>query len=442
MRSFPLEPMPRWLRVFAATNGVLIILVMSNDLHNLVFRLDLNNPNWSSSYGYGVAFYFVMVGCALPLGLATVIMMIKAVQNPRKKSFVFPLALIVLLAVYLASYITRIPIAWRSDVAMVVGLFALLLFETAIRTGLIPVNTKYTSMFSNSPLRMQITDTSGAIALSSAYALEHDKDAFMDVEVRRQYPLRYDENTLLYSNQITGGYVFWKEDITGLNHLHKEIEESVLKIRAANSILVEEEKIKRAVNEESARTQLMTQLETEISRHANRLSLLLEQLTYAADPQKETVRIALLLCYIKRRCNLFFREREANLLPQDELTAYIDELAGIAGYADISIIVTSELKTQLTTRRTTLFYDFFFNVVEWASCLNCSYILSHIGPENGSITMRFLLSEDASSFHMDNEFWVAIASEGGVYAVMDLDDAFGISLSFVERLPVVNGSEL
>jgi len=421
---------PGWFRALALMNGALIVLVMTNDLHNAVFRLDLSNPNWSSAYEYGAGFYLVAAGSAIPLIAAIVIMMAKARQNPRRLGFMFPLALIALIAFYAAAYIMRVRAVWESDAAMAAGMFALLFFESAIRTGMIPVNVKYTSLFAISPLGMQITDGDGNVALSSGHAPSINKDVVASTADNRHSPRLYGEDTLLYSDRITGGRVLWIEDIANLNRLHRGIGDSVRKIQAANALLAEEEKIRRAVEEENARTQLLTQLEAEIARSAARLPDMLERLKSAADQRKGPVRIALLLCYIKRRCNLFFREREAASLPHEELTAYVDELAGIAGYADVGIIATSGLHTPISARRTTLFYDFFYNVADWASALGCTHMLAHVGPENSSITMRLLVSEDARLFQMDTDLHAAIVSEGGVFAVRDLEDAYGVSLSF------------
>ena len=420
--------LPKWLLTLAVINVALIAMVMKNDLHNLVFRLDLSNPNWSSAYDYGVGFYFVMAGCFTPVAAGIVIMLVKAWQNPRRKGFVFPLSFVALLTLYTAGYIARVPVVWESDAVMVTGLFALLFFEAAIQTGMIPVNSKYASLFTHSPLSMQIIDKYGNAALISEHAL-HDKDMYASA-INQQSLWQYDENTLLFSDNITGGRVLWKEDITSLNCLHKQIEESVRKIQAANTLLVEEEKVKRAVEEENARKQLLEQLEAEITRNTDKLSTMLEQLKPDASQHREAGRIALLLCYIKRRCNLFFRERETFDLPHEELTAYIDELAGIAGYSDVRIIASSDLSSQLSSRHTTVFYDFFYSVADWASSNNCTHLLAHMGQENKNITMRILLSEDARSFQMEKDLYAAIASEGGAYSVKDLDDAFGISLSF------------
>jgi hypothetical protein len=140
----------------------------------------------------------------------------------------------------------------------------------------------------------------------------------------------------------------------------------------------------------------------------------------------------LLLSYVKRRCNLFFLEKESVALPADELTVYFDELAEIAGYAGVQTIVTSEIKGHLALRHATLLYDLFYNVTYWATWITTPRILVHLGFEEGGPVLRLLPSEDAHSFQMEAALEKAIELAGGTYVVKDLDDAVGLSLSFFE----------
>lgn len=429
-QSEDLPPTPKWLRAAVASNAALLLLVFTNDLHNWVFRLDLSNPFWASDYGYGIGYYFVLAGSILPLLAAIGIMLTKNWRNPRKRGFLYPLAFVLLLAIYGYGYITRIPFMWQSDFTMMIGLFTLLFVEACLRSGMIPVNTKYAALFTHSPLHMQIIDSAGNVALRSASALQCDHDLLTCAIKSHPKPILQDENTFLFAAEIAGGTVLWQEDITALNHLRAEVEESVRKLTATNAVLAEEEKIKRAMDEENAKTQLMTQLEDEIAGYTAKLSSMIANLGNAADQTKETARIALLLCYVKRRCNLFFAERETEELPADELAVYMDELCEIAEYSDVKIIVTSEIKAPMAIRGATLFYDFFYQVVDWAQQECCSTMLVHMGLEKDHATLRLLPSADARTFAPDAQLSMAIASVGGAYSIKDLDDAVGISLSF------------
>ncbi|MGI6169435.1 MAG: histidine kinase N-terminal 7TM domain-containing protein, partial [Christensenellales bacterium] len=391
---------PRWLRAMALVNGMLMILVFTNDLHNWVFRLDLSNPDWASQYGYGIGFLLVTAAWTLPLIGAVLMLAVKSRRAPRKSGFVFPLAFCALLILYGIGYIIRVPIAWESDYTMVVGLFTLLFTEVCMRSGMVPVNTKYERLFTHSPLNMQIVDGSGATVLSSAAAVQVDHELLRSALASYPLPAEQDEDTLLFATGITGGYALWQEDISSLNHLHAEIVESMRKLAAANAVLAEEAKIKQAIDEEAARNQLMVQLENEIAGYMTRLSAMIEQLDPLSAQPKETARIALLLCYVKRRCNLFFRARETDGLPADELMGYIDEVAEMAGYSGVKILVTNELETEISVRQATLLYGLCYVVADWAAKRECPTMLVHLESGKETASMRLLLPCDARSFEL------------------------------------------
>jgi hypothetical protein len=420
---------PKWMRAVAITNAFIFIMVFTNEFHQLTFPFDLRT-NWTYEYGYGVGFYLLLAGSVLQVIAAIIMLIVKAKGYIRKTGALFPLGLIILLAAYGYGYANRIPIAWESDITMTIGLFTLLFAESILRTGIVPVNSKYRTLFTYSTLGIQVIDSERKTTISSVAAPHFAQETVEQALASSPLPAQADENTLLFAAPITGGYALWQEDITAVNRLHKDIAESVQKIRNANIVLAEEEKIKRAVDEENARLQLMAQLESEIERHTIKLSTMIEHYENVADRPRAMARITIQLCYVKRRCNLFFIEQEAKALHADELTVYMDELAEIAKLAGVESIFTSELKTLLAIRRTTLLYDFFFNVLFWATWLGSPRIIVHLGTENNNTILRILPSDDANSFQMDKNLEYAINSAGGIFMLKDLDDATGMSLSF------------
>jgi len=425
-------PIPLWFKIVIAANCANIVLNITNDFHLFVHPLDINDPDWTQNYGYGIGFYIWQAGWILPLLASVIILLTKIGVYVRKRMLLIPVFLFVLQFLYQFAFMNRIPVVVESNRIMVISIFVLLFIESIIRSGLIPVNTKYKALFTHSPLSMRIIDDSMHTALCSSSAVWYDYETFNEALSLYPEPAREDENTLLFTAPITGGYALWQEDITALTRLHKEMEASVNKLTAANALLEEEEKTKQAVQAEIEKTALMEQLETEIYGHTIRLSTMIEQLESNVDKERATARVTLLLCYIKRRCNLFFREKEGDTLPADELTVYFDELAEMAGYSQVRIIVKCELKKEIPVRYATLYYDLFYNVIYWATWSDNAYILTMLGSDNGSIVLRLLPSEDARSFRMGRELMKAIRNAGGAFAVKELDDdAVGLSLSFI-----------
>ena len=112
---------------------------------------------------------------------------------------------------------------------MVFAVLSILFFEASIRSGMIPVNSKYIPFFTNSPLPMQIIDDTGDIAISSKNAMDLDNETLSHILSSNELFMQIDEDTLMFSKAITGGFSVWHEDISKLNILYKQIVESVKK---------------------------------------------------------------------------------------------------------------------------------------------------------------------------------------------------------------------
>ena len=84
----------------------------------------------------------------------------------------------------------------------------------------------------------------------------------------------------------------------------------------------------------------MDQLEGEIAENIEKISNMIEKLDLSENHLIDTTQIALLLCYTKRKCNLFFKEKELKTIQVDELILHIDELCDIGKYSNVNIATT------------------------------------------------------------------------------------------------------
>lgn len=420
---------PKWWRTMAILIGVLIIFVFTNDLHGFVFHLDLNRQDWAINYSYGFGYYIILFVCMMNISLFFIILVEKSIRNPRKKGLIFPIGIFIIFGIYNYKYIIRDPFIYKTDLTIITGIFTMLMFESCIQSGLIPVNTKYIDLFTRSPLKMQIINKDREIALASARAVPLPRDILNKTINSSPIPILQD-NSLLFAKPIPGGYSLWHEDVSQLYQLHKDLQESTQMLMEANAMLGEEEKIKRVVNEKFAKQQLMEQLESEIAERIKHLSTMIENLPNSENHAIETTRIALLLCYIKRRCNLFFQEKKTKTMDGEELIVYIEELSEIANYSDIQITTMKEIKGSIAIRYAILFYDFSYTVADLAVRTNISCIIQNIGSKDNFITMGFLTSEDLNEFKLEASLITAIKTAKGKIIKKDLEDTRGISISF------------
>lgn len=180
----------------------------------------------------------------------------------------------------------------------------------------------------------------------------------------------------------------------------------------------------------------MEQLEDEIAENIEKLSTMIVNLQGSENHSMETTRIALLLCYTKRRCNLFFKEKEILSTDIDELIRYMDELCEIAKYSNVQIATVNKLQGYLTIRYATLFYDFFYTIVDLAIQKYCPYIIVDIGTEEEFIIMRLLPSVDIGVLTIESKLIEAITEAKGKVISKDIEDTIGISISFLKGVTI------
>ena len=146
----------------------LIGIVLTNDLHQLVFTFPEGRLGEAASYEvgvyrYGVAYYAVVAwefGCVL---VALLIILLRCRKIKNKKMLLLPFGAYGLAVAYGIAYYLNLPF-WKMisrDMTATLCLLFALIMESCIQCGLIPSNTGYAQLFASSTISAQITDQSG-----------------------------------------------------------------------------------------------------------------------------------------------------------------------------------------------------------------------------------------------------------------------------------------
>lgn len=417
------KPPKRTTHLCVSAYAVLLAMIFTNDFHEWVFAFG-DDGKYSYRFGYYIIFVFVAF-CIL---LSTVTLIKKAMRGFGRAGLVLPIVLELLLLSYCVAYITDVPSVRDGDMTLVSCVFALIFASVAMKTGLIPVNTKYDLLFSSSPLKMQILDFSGSVSLSSAGSVLIDEETKVSLLKNSAHPLLQKPDVLLFADNIPGGTVVWQENISEILKMQQEIRESILKLEAANKLLLTERENKYRLAAAEEKVRLMDMLWDEIKSHLERLQKMISTLEESTDKQKDIAKITLLLCYIKRRCNLFFKEQEGGELPLEELAVYIDELSEFAAYADVRVATVCTATGSVSPRRGTVLYDFFYHMLDACSSRE-STILERLVDKNDGVEMKLLPSFfDFDASFLEDALGKALDLVGGNITIKQLDETAGLSL--------------
>ena len=358
--------LPRWTKLLYLPTLLLLLLVLTNDLHQQVFSFPSGVLS-DRAYRYESGYFFVLGWEALCAGFA-LLSMVKNCRILRSRRIRWlPLVPLALSLAYAYAYVKKVHWVWvlAGDMTVSQCLIFASILECCIQCGLIQSNLGYDELFEATSLPVQITDP----AFCSQYVSAAMQGALPQSELRQmqQDTVHLGDDTLLKRHKLRRGWVFWKEDISALNQVQKELELTRDELRDTGDVL-EVENAQRArwlkLTEEN---RLYDMMEAQTARQIAMLRDLLAELQKTEEPDRARRllgRVIIIGTYIKRRNNLIFVGEQRGAISVQELLLCLNESSeNISVYgADCKTIIKGE--GQLTVEQATQVYDLFEAVVE------------------------------------------------------------------------------
>ena len=360
--------LPRWTKLLYVPTLLLLLLVLTNDLHQKVFSFPSGVLS-DQAYRYESGYFFVLGWEALCAGFA-LLSMVKNCRIPRSRRIRWlPLVPLVLSLAYACTYVKKVYWVWvlAGDMTVSQCLIFASILECCIQCGLIQSNLGYDELFEATSLPVQITDH----AFCSQYVSVAMQGALPQSELRQmqQDTLRLGDDTLLKRHKLRRSWVFWKEDISALNQIRKELELTRDELRDTGNVLAVENAQRARWLKLTEENRLYDMMEAQTARQIAMLRDLLAELqkTEASDRARHLLgQVIIIGTYIKRRSNLIFVGVQRGAISVQELRLCLNESSeNISVYgADCKAIVRGD--GQLTVEQATQVYDLFEAVVEAA----------------------------------------------------------------------------
>ena len=360
--------LPRWTKILYLPTLLLLLLVLTNDLHQQVFSFPSGVLS-DRAYRYEGGYFFVLGWEALCAGFAF-LSMAKNCRIPRSRRIRWlPLVPLALSLAYAYAYVKKIHWVWvlAGDMTVSQCLIFASIFECCIQCGLIQSNLGYDELFEATSLPVQITDR----AFCSKYVSVAMQGALPQSELRQmqQDTVHLGDDTLLKRHKLRRGWVFWKEDISALNQIRKELELTRDELRDTGDVLAVENTQRARWLKLTEENRLYDMMEAQTARQIAMLRDLLAELQRTEDSDRAIRllgQIIIIGTYIKRRSNLIFVGVQRGSISVQELRLCLNESSeNISVYgADCGAIVNGE--GQLTVEQATQIYDLFEAVVEVA----------------------------------------------------------------------------
>ena len=366
-----------------------LLLVLTNDLHQLVFSFPEGEVWTDKNNGYTFGYYIVLgweILCALA---AFVIMIIKCRLSYRKKYL--PFLLLACSIVYAFIYVSGVE--WMQliggDITAAQCLMFTGILESCIQCGLIQTNTGYEELFMVSRLGAQITDQGNTVCLASSNARELTGEQRMSAKT---HPVLADKTTLIKSKPIRFGHVLWQEDVSELTEAIEQIEENCRDLSERNRIRRKNLETKKKILSLQEKNRAADVLNRETTGQISMIEHLLTQYDTENDAQKREKLLAgaaVLGAYIKRYGNLLLvshREETADIC--DLSRCFEDSFVNLE-LLDVKYLCTLPADVILATKDMLRIYHTFETILE-----DCLFDLHSVWVNARERKGQFLVSID------------------------------------------------
>ena len=406
--------LPKWTVLLYIPTAALLLLVLTNDLHQLVFRFPEDAVVWMNEYRYGIVYFPVvgwMVLCALT---ALVIMLVKCRVPNSRKVLVLPFVPVVLSVIYGALYIFQLP--WlrliAGDVTVVFCLLIAATLESCIQCGLIQSNTHYNDLLLSCTLRVQLTDPEYQLLLSSRSAEP------IPLQIMRQTetgPVRLDGGLRLSGAPVRGGHVLWTEDVSELLEVLEELQDVKDSLEDNNALLRAEYTLKAREAHIAEQDRLYNIIQRETVPRIKLLAELTDACeTMGDEAQRKQIlgKMAVIGAYLKRRSNLIFLADKTPLFQEKELHLTFGESMDNLELCGITCGLLSELERPVEARQLMKMYDLFEEIVE-RSIDTMTTITVWIGPADGALRITINTDSAADLSPLGSDSVSALRDEDG-----------------------------
>lgn len=423
---------PKKFIPFLILYPLLLLMVFTNDFTQIVFKFDLND-NWSDIYSYNIGYYIIYIYCIILFIISITILIKKSKRSPKHKSIIFSIITAMAIVIYNTGYALGIPIFRQSSLSLYYSVLVILFLETILYFGLLPVNTHYSALFKFSQFNMKIIDNNKNTILKSNSSYMLAEKYIEQICKSKDLDIYINENILIHSKKIKGGYAIWKEDMYLVNQLNKIIETNIQQIENANLLLLKESDIKRKKISFEIKTELFNTLEKNIKTKLVTLENAANTISTSKNKEKQLTYIIILLCHIKRHCNLFFCAQQNYKIQAYELIVYLDELSELADFLNIKSLVRSDIKQPLDIRIATLIYDFYFEIISWSTLKSHATIIGILNQKENILNFTIISSEPIKNLTLSKELKTTVKNLNAKITVKHQQDSNYISLSLKQN---------
>ena len=401
----------KWYLLFIPA-ALLIGGVLTNDLHQLVFRAVPGAATLEADYNHGWMYYLAMTWI-VGLLLATGIIVYRKCRVSESRRYAW-IPLCVFLGGFALCALSFANIYTFHKMPECFCLTFAAFWESCLQVGLLPTNGHYRFFFSESTVAAQIVNGRGEPVYRAKNAPNLTPD---QLEAAACESILLNADTRLQSASVQDGRVYWLEDISKINRIQAQLAEINARLSEENELIQAENELKRQRAQIEEQNRLMDAMLSLVQPQLLAINRLL------SDKSAQSLKhICILGAYVKRRVNLALICDKKMVVPVDELAHCIREsLTYLTQYGAVCAL-HQEGRGSVSSREAQTAYDFFEDCLE-AALPSLSALMVRL--ECGERFSIRLMLEDAAGLPNVDQYRTL-----GKLTIDDADSALCATLSF------------
>lgn len=371
---------------------ILFLLVITNSLHNIVFKIKSNINDYNHNIGY-----FIIVVWILCLIVVAIINLIKSSKNKGYKNIILISVTILIGIIYTILYIKNIPVIRKTNMSVIIGTLFCVGLEMMLDFKLIPNNFRYKKIFKNSNLPLEIVSQDGKTRIATNHSINLKENIINDIKNNKVKSIYKDNNIIKNVNVINGGYSIEEKDYSKINEYEEKLKSIQQELIEQETILQKQRKIATEIYETKLKGEIIELLDEKIEQKRNLINELIKEMKITDIDKMKNIK--LLLNYCKRMSNLVISSYNKEKYDNKRLEVIINEMLIEAQALGINGVLKTN-NFEISSGETANIYEIIFETIMKFRATN--FIL-YIQVNNSYTEIKYLFDGKHKNFKKEIE---------------------------------------
>ena len=341
-------------------SSILLILVLTNDFHELVFKFN-NGIYFHNDYNHYVGYYLIFIWIFYLFGGGMIKLAINRLKIKKDLKVFLPLIVLLLGLIYTYLYILDVPYIRETNMSIVNTVLICLGIELAFYLDLIPNNKKYIQKFFNSNLDMAIISLDGKTKYTTCSFKVIPNFILDDIKNNKVKQIYQKKNIVYDIKENKDSYVILRKDLTNIFKLKEEMLKQQKELLKQQESMKLEEKTKRELYEIKIRKDTINRVEKKLEeKRLEAKKILMKDDIKRQDLEK----VKRIIIYSKKKSMLIISEMNNEIYNEESIKILLNEL--IVGMSSLNIegLVVVKNKMNIKGRIMSYLYDIVYELIE------------------------------------------------------------------------------